>query len=110
LRLALSILFTALAVLVMKLAFRRRRPEGTWGAVYRGTDPHSFPSGHAARAVLIATLVLRWGPGWLAIPTVLWAPSVALARVALGVHYLSDVLAGGLLGLSAAALTILIAG
>jgi undecaprenyl-diphosphatase len=29
----------------------------------------------------------------------LWAPLVALARVSMGVHYLSDVLAGAVLGL-----------
>jgi membrane-associated phospholipid phosphatase len=28
-----------------------------------------------------------------------WAPLVALARVAMGVHYLSDIVAGALLGL-----------
>ncbi|GAB4489565.1 MAG: hypothetical protein OHK0031_13230 [Anaerolineales bacterium] len=43
---------SALAALVMTLKFtiRRRRPEGEWGKIYRNTDPHSFPSGHAARA------------------------------------------------------------
>src|SRR5262245_24857884 len=46
---------SVLAALVMSLKFiiRRRRPEGEWGSIYRNTDPHSFPSGHAARAFLI---------------------------------------------------------
>jgi undecaprenyl-diphosphatase len=91
---------SVLAALVMTLKFliRRRRPEGDWGGIYRNTDPHSFPSGHAARAVLIAVLVTGLGPAPLAAFLWLWAPLVALARVAMGVHYLSDTLAGGLLG------------
>jgi len=89
-----------LAALVMALKFsiRRRRPEGDWGAIYRNTDPHSFPSGHAARAFLIATLAVFLGPGWLAIALWIWAPLVSLARVAMGVHYVSDVIAGAMLG------------
>ncbi len=90
-----------LAVLVMglKFTFRRRRPEGSWGKIYRATDPHSFPSGHAARAIFLAILSLFLGPAWLAILLLFWAPLVALARVAMGVHYLSDVLGGLLFGL-----------
>ncbi len=90
-----------LAVLVLSLKFliRRRRPEGEWGGIYRQTDPHSFPSGHAARAMLIAVLVSGLGPAWLAALLWLWAPLVALARVSMGVHYLSDIVAGALLGL-----------
>jgi membrane-associated phospholipid phosphatase len=96
----------AVLVLTIKLLVRRRRPPGEWGAIYRSTDPHSFPSGHAARAVLLAILLTAWGPAWAAPLAILWAPLVALARVALGVHYLSDILAGGLLGLAAALVVI----
>ncbi len=92
---------SVLAALVMALKFiiRRRRPEGEWGAIYRNTDPHSFPSGHAARAFLIAVLAGALGPGWLAGILWVWAPLVALARVAMGVHYLSDIIAGALVGI-----------
>src|SRR5258708_5112849 len=48
-RLALAIFGLAVLVLVVKRVFRRRRPAGEWGAIYRKADPHSFPSGHAAR-------------------------------------------------------------
>ncbi len=90
-----------LAALVMTLKFtiKRRRPEGEWGAIYRNTDPHSFPSGHAARAFLIAVLATFLGPDWLAVVLWIWAPLVAVARVAMGVHYLSDILAGALVGI-----------
>ena len=90
-----------LAALVMSLKFiiRRRRPEGEWGGIYRNTDPHSFPSGHAARAFMIALVATGLGPGWLALILWIWAPLVALARVAMGVHYVSDVVAGFVVGL-----------
>lgn len=89
-----------LAALVMSIKFlvRRRRPEGEWGQVYRSADPHSFPSGHAARAFLVAVLATGLGPAGLTIILWIWAPLVALARVAMGVHYVSDILAGAALG------------
>jgi len=92
---------SALAVIVMTLKFmiRRRRPEGDWGGIYRNTDPHSFPSGHAARAFLIAVFAMALGPSWLGIILWIWAPLVALARVAMGVHFLSDILAGAVTGI-----------
>jgi len=89
-----------LAALVMSIKFlvRRKRPEGEWGSIYRNTDPHSFPSGHAARSFLIAVIASGLSPAWLAILLWLWAPLVALARVAMGVHYVSDVVAGAVVG------------
>ena len=94
-----GIIITAVVVMSLKLLVRRRRPEGEWGSIYRNTDPHSFPSGHAARAILLATMVWGMGPIWLALILLIWAPLVGLARVAMGVHYLSDIIAGGILGL-----------
>lgn len=95
-----------LAVLVMGIKFlvRRRRPEGEWGGIYRNTDPHSFPSGHAARSFMIAVVASALAPPWLAILLWVWAPLVAVARVAMGVHYLSDVVAGAALGIFVALL------
>jgi len=92
---------SALVVIVMSLKFiiRRRRPEGEWGGIYRNTDPHSFPSGHAGRAFLIAVIATGLGPAWAGIILWIWAPLVSLARVAMGVHYLSDVVAGMLVGI-----------
>ena len=104
----LSIMGMAVIVLAIKFTIRRRRPEGEWGAFYRSTDPHSFPSGHAARAILIAVLAIGLGPGRLAMILCLWAPLVALARVAMGLHYLSDVVAGAMLGAIAGAVVLLI--
>ena len=89
----------AVVVMAVKFTVRRRRPEGEWGAIYRNTDPHSFPSGHAARAFLIAVIAAGLGPAWLAVILWIWAPLVALARAAMGVHYLSDVIVGAMVGI-----------
>ena len=97
--LAIGIIVTALIVLALKFIIRRQRPQGDWGKIYRQTDPHSFPSGHAARAFLLATLALGLGPLWFGLFLLVWAPLVSLARVSLGVHYPSDVAAGALLGI-----------
>jgi|SRR3990170_6383526 len=107
--LLLAIVGLAAIVLVIKFLIRRQRPPGEWGSLYRRTDPHSFPSGHAARAFLIAALVVAWGPAWLVPIIVPWAPLVALARVATGLHYFSDVVGGLVLGLAAALVAIQIA-
>jgi undecaprenyl-diphosphatase len=97
----ISIVALAVLVLVIKFTIRRRRPEGEWGAMYRITDPHSFPSGHAARVILIAILAIGLGPCWLAVILCIWAPLVALARVAMGLHFISDIIAGLVLGAAA---------
>jgi undecaprenyl-diphosphatase len=95
----LGISVLAALVLVIKFRVRRKRPEGEWGQIYRNTDPHSFPSGHAARAFLIAVIASALAPTWLGIVLWTWAPLVSLARVAMGVHYVSDVVAGAILGI-----------
>ncbi len=98
----------AVLVLAIKFSVRRQRPAGEWGEIYRKTDPHSFPSGHAARAAMLAVLGLGLGPAWFGGLLAAWAPLVVLARVAMGVHYLLDVLAGAALGLLAGGLALLL--
>ena len=67
LTLIIAILLTAGVVFLVKFTVRRRRPEGEWGKFYRSTDPHSFPSGHAVRAVMLAVVTLGLGPLWLGV-------------------------------------------
>ena len=92
-------LITAGFVFTIKYTVRRRRPPGEWGAIYRITNPHSFPSGHAARCMMLAVLGWALAPAWLGWLFFIWAILVAWARVGMGVHYLSDIVAGASLGL-----------
>jgi undecaprenyl-diphosphatase len=95
-----SVVVGAIVVLVIKFTIRRARPAGEMGQIYRKTDPHSFPSGHAVRSLMLGVIALLIAPPWLALLLIIWAPLVGIARVAIGVHYLSDVLAGWILGIT----------
>jgi undecaprenyl-diphosphatase len=66
----------------------------------RSSDP-SFPSDHATAAFAIAMAIWLRNRTWGAVVLGL-AGVLALGRVALGLHYPSDVVAGALLGIAAA--------
>jgi undecaprenyl-diphosphatase len=66
----------------------------------------SFPSGHAQSSIVATSVLLlvflpalRGAWRWVAVAAgVAWVLTVGFSRVALGVHYVSDVLAGYALG------------
>jgi undecaprenyl-diphosphatase len=60
-------------------------------------DRYSFPSGHTLHAVSFTWLAMVHYPelGWVLIPL---ASLIAASRVVLGLHYPTDVLAGGAIG------------
>ncbi len=62
------------------------------------SDRFSFPSGHALNAFAVGTLVALAFPSF-GIPVLAAAVSVAASRVVLGLHWLSDVVAGAFAGL-----------
>jgi undecaprenyl-diphosphatase len=89
---------------LLKLAFQRARPEAV--SVTLLAQGYSFPSGHAMVAAAFYTLLAYLGwrllRGW---PRRAYVGGLALlvlligwSRVYLGVHYLSDVVAGFLAG------------
>jgi len=60
-------------------------------------DQFSFPAGHTMTAFSIALVVSYFYPS-LEAPMYFLAVSIAISRVVLGMHFLSDVLAGAVLG------------
>ncbi len=97
-RIVLVTALTWVVSTVLKAFFRRPRPEGEQGLFYLNIDQHSFPSGHAVRIggllVVLSGLLPLWGAAGL----IVWGLLVCLSRVALGLHYAGDVVAGLLIG------------
>lgn len=85
---------------VLKTRTARPRPYQVHSAIRCGADPldaFSFPSGHTLHAVAFAILFAWYYP--VTAPFVLaFASLVAASRLVLGLHYPSDVLAGGAIG------------
>ena len=86
--------------LVLKRACGRKRPcalaPHCW-ATLLPPDRFSFPSGHTITAFAVAVSLGVFYPGVLA-GLLFCAASVALSRILLGMHFLSDVLAGAAVG------------
>lgn len=85
----------------LKKICRRVRPcQQPGGPPQRAPIPDhgSFPSGHTLHATLAAVAVINFLPA-LALFAIAIAVTMGLSRVILGVHYPSDVVAGGSLGL-----------
>lgn len=83
-----------------KLIVRRRRPfSRSRPALIRTPRSSSFPSGHSASAFAFATAVCSELPS-LAPALIPLAGVIAYSRVHTGVHYPSDVAAGGAIGVA----------
>lgn len=85
--------------ILLKNTLRRARPVMRKGerAVIKPADRFSFPSGHSMAAFMFAGLVIASFPVYAPL-FYTWAVLVALSRVALGVHFPSDVIVGAILG------------
>ena len=86
--------------LSLKRACGRKRPcalePHSW-ATLLPPDQFSFPSGHTITAFAVALSLGMFYPVML-VGLLFCAFSVALSRILLGMHFLSDVLAGALIG------------
>jgi undecaprenyl-diphosphatase len=93
-RAALSLVISHLVVQAIKRFVCRPRPDGPVGISI--PDRFSFPSGHATSSLAIALAYAAAFPS-IRVPLVTFGLVVGWSRVALGVHYPGDVLAGQLI-------------
>lgn len=105
-RLSLKSLMHAVVVSqVLKRVFRRQRPYvdsgvDRWFNPGKGTDYHSFPSGHTTAAWSVATVIAGMYKDKPAVPVVCYslATLTGLSRMTENKHWASDVLVGAVLG------------
>ncbi len=101
---ALAVASGIVVFLRLKRWTGRRRPcalEPHCWATLLPPDQFSFPSGHTITAFAVTVSLAAFYPAMLA-GLLFCAISVAASRVLLGMHFLSDVLAGALIGSSLA--------
>jgi undecaprenyl-diphosphatase len=105
---AVALILSGLTVSIMKNIIRRKRPFETLielKSLRIGVDQYSFPSGHTTAAFSLAVTSALVTQGNITSALYLFlALLVAISRVYLGVHYPSDVIAGGIIGSSYAIL------
>ncbi len=86
--------------LFLKNFFKRERPQNLPSFI-TPSDRYSLPSGHTAAAFLMAEMMSAFYP-FMFWTSFIWAGCISASRLLLGVHYLTDLLAGAALGCLAA--------
>ena len=90
---------------LLKLIFHRQRPDATFALI--SETGYSFPSGHAFMSVIFYGMICyfiyqtcekKWQKIILPIATAILVFLIGFSRIYLGVHWVSDVLAGWLIG------------
>jgi undecaprenyl-diphosphatase len=108
----LTVVLSEVLIGVLKGAYERARPPESLVV----TTGASFPSGHAVAAsatvvaAVIALVPLGRRRAWWAPAAVAFSILMGLSRAYLGAHWLSDAVAGILLGISCALVTALMIG
>ncbi len=96
----LSAVISMFVFLRLKKLARRKRPcaieRCSWSTLLP-PDQFSFPSGHSMTAFSVTVPLSMAYPG-LEVGLLFCALSIAVSRILLGLHFLSDVVAGSLLG------------
>jgi undecaprenyl-diphosphatase len=109
---ALAVSCGIVVFLALKRAAGRRRPcsfEPHCWATLLPPDQFSFPSGHTITAFAVAASLSHFYPD-LTFGLLFCAISVAVSRIVLGMHFLSDVVAGAAIGALLARAAVLLVG
>ncbi|CAG2156717.1 hypothetical protein LMG26411_05325 [Cupriavidus numazuensis] len=101
---AIALLGARACVIALKFGLQRHRP----ASIYSGLESYSFPSGHASSSMVtygfLAFLICLRQPWRVRVPvlalTSVAVAAIGLSRLYLGMHWLSDVVAGFVLGLA----------
>jgi membrane-associated phospholipid phosphatase len=107
-----AVVLSEVLIGVLKGIYERARPPGSLVV----TTGASFPSGHAvaASATVVAAVIALVPSGrrraWWALAAMAFSILMGLSRAYLGAHWLSDAVAGILLGMSCAVVTALMVG
>ncbi|CAI2357211.1 unnamed protein product [Caenorhabditis sp. 36 PRJEB53466] len=95
----IGLYFDLILIAITKFQFVRERPIKSYSQFLEHTvDVYSFPSGHSSRAAMLVVMMYNFAPLY-AIPLIPLPLVVGLSRVALGRHYITDVVAGIAIGL-----------
>ncbi len=100
----IALLGARACVMALKFGLQRHRP----ASIYSGLESYSFPSGHATSSMVtygfLAFLICLRQPWRVRVPvlalTTVAVTAIGLSRLYLGMHWLSDVVAGFVLGLA----------
>ena len=110
-----SFVSIAIGVLITNVALKnivaRTRPyevvEGLNLLVAKAHD-YSFPSGHSCASFASAFAIYKTSPKKYGIPALILASLIAFSRLYVGIHYPTDVIAGVIIGIVSAVLSVFI--
>jgi len=99
--LGVTVLLAELVTDALQQTIRRKRPykNGINSLIKPWIKSPSFPSGHACMSMSMATFAFLVSPE-IGVVVLVMALLVTFSRVAVGVHYLSDILVGAALGVA----------
>lgn len=98
----ISLLLSGTIIYLTKRIINRERPYQNIDGIKSikiGVDKYSFPSGHSSAAFTIGTIFSLFASNYLiSIFFIILSTLVAFSRIYLGVHYLTDTIAGSIIG------------
>lgn len=107
-RFIIAFVLALVTVTAVKLLFAYPRPPAVFGDLARGTGSadwhYSLPSGHSTYAALVAGTLWSLVGTRLRLALALYVVLVGWSRIAAGMHFPADVLAGWVIGLVCLAL------